>query len=123
MIYFNWVSPVVKMNREYLFWLMREENKGRRQIMDYLIDRLNMDNNDVPEPERREDELTEIAEVLGRTLNQGLVVDILHYRSKRYHQIKGKVVRWDQPNQSIIMDQGTAIPVRFIVKVELEELE
>jgi hypothetical protein len=119
-----------------------EHIKGSERFVDFILDRGNLkwttmmltehrvalkqlqqEVEDVPEPERTEDELTEIAEIIGRALKQGLVVEILHFRSKRYHQIKGKVVGWDQATQSIIMDQGTAIPVRCILKVEQNEWE
>lgn len=102
-------------NLKWVSMMLMEHRVALKQLQQQV--------DDVSEPERTEDELTELAEVLGRAMNQRLVVEVLHYRSKRYHQSRGKVVRWDQANQSIIMDQGAVIPVRFIVKVELDELE
>lgn len=102
---------VDRKNIKWTSMMLTEHRVALKQLQQHVWD--------VAEPEKTEDELTEIAEVLGRAMNQGLMVKILYYRSKRYHQTKGKVVRWNQANQSIILDQEIAIPVRFIMKVEL----
>ncbi|MBP1933604.1 YolD-like family protein [Ammoniphilus resinae] len=76
---------------------------------------------DLEPPDKSEEDLTEIAEQIARSINSEL--HFTYYRAKRSHHVTGMVKRFDQTTQALYIESNhkmVIIPVRDILSVEEE---